>query len=202
MQKLLMVVALVLLGLSPGVNVRAADKAPEKPGPLDASVQSLVGRQLMANLTGSEARRSIRGTTSLWTQVLVQKATNGPALENLEADLRLTEMEAPLRDAELQILEAKDQPLALGSKPTLVLNVYFVPKHSLGSEQDFYLVTLRAFQDLRSGALGGAKMSLCTWMKVGEPITSIGNAGEDAAAIRHSAREAVGAFIKAVKDKD
>jgi hypothetical protein len=194
--------SLLLLGLSPAAGVKAADKAAEKAGPFDAAVQSLVGRQLLAQVTGTEAKRSVRGTSSLWTQVLVQKGANSPALETLESDLRLTEMEAPLRDEEIGILDPKAQPLSLGSKPTLVLNVYFVPKHSLGSDQDFYLVTLRAIQDVRIGALGSLKMTLTTWMKVGAPIPSAGNAGEDAAAIRRSAREAVGAFIKAVHDED
>jgi hypothetical protein len=199
MRSLTIILALLLASLS---SLRAQEKTAAPSGPMDLAVQSLLGRQYLHDLTNGEANHSIRGVQSLWTQVLVQRASKSPALETLEADLRLSEMEGPLRDAGLEILDAKDQPLSLGSKPTLVLNVYFMPKASQQAPQDFYLVTLRAVQEVRVGALGSLKRSLTTWMKVSEPLPSLGDAGNDAAAIRKAARGAVASFINAVKDQD
>lgn len=164
------------------------------------AVYSVLAKQMLADMSSAEARRSIRGAKSVWTQLIVEKAAKSPGLDSLEADLKSTDMEGQLRDAGFKVMDPQRKSLALGLRPTVVLSVLYRPKGTEGSDSDFYLVTVRAVQDLNP--LGGETITQTTWAKVGEPIVSTGDVVKDVAAIRASAREAVLAFIKTAQDKE
>ena len=186
------------LGLVLAAWALPATSAPIKSG--DAAVSALLCRQFSMELTGADARRSIRGTKSLWTQLSLQKPEKSPAMDSLEADLRLTDMEGLLRSAGFKIMDPKKRSLALGLRPTLVLSVYYIPSAAGAGDKDLYLVTARATQDVVP--LGGSTLSMTTWMQRGEAIESTGDIHKDIDAIRASARDCVNAFISAAQDKD
>jgi hypothetical protein len=169
---------------------------------LDPFMRSSASRSLFASLEREEARRSIRGSRELWTQLNLQvpDADKDPALASLEADLRLTDLEGQLREAGLRLLPAKKTSLALGLRPTLVLTVQFVPKGSEGNEQGFYWVMAEALQDVTP--LGGEVVTLPTWAMLSDPVPGTGDLAQDISVVRAAARACVKGFITAAKEKN
>jgi hypothetical protein len=179
---------------------RCALPAAASPGSLEAAVNGVVLRHLLGDLRGADAKKSIRGAKALWIQVGLQKPLGSTDMNNLEKDIKLTEVEGPLRNAGFKIMDPKKRSLALGLRPTLFLNVLFCPKGTEGNEQDFYLLLIRASQNVLP--LGGETVTLTTWMKLGEAIPSAGDKLKDIDAIRASARSLVASFINVAQDKD
>jgi hypothetical protein len=169
-------------------------------GTLDVPAWVILGKHSVEELGSASAKRSIRGTKALWTELRVQTASKTDAFESMKADLKTTELEGQLRSAGLRIMDPKRRSLALGLRPTLVLSVYYVPKGSEGNDSDFYLVTACATQDVTP--LGGDKLSMTTWLKAGDVIASSGHVDEDIAAIRASAKACVMSFIDTAQDND
>lgn len=167
---------------------------------LDDAAANMLAKRCLAELSGANARKSIRGTKALWIQLSLQKPAQTPGLDSLEADLKLTDLEGQLRSAGFRLMNPKKPSLALGLRPTLVLSVYYAPKGSEGNNMDFYLVSVSAMQDVTP--LGGTTTSMTTWVKSGDVIASTGNVSRDVAAIRASARACVMAFINVAQDND
>jgi hypothetical protein len=167
---------------------------------LDTASKSLIGTHFVNDLSASGAKKSVRGTKALWTALSVQKPAANPEFDSLESDLKNTDLEGQLRDAGFRIMDPKKRSLAIGLRPTLVLTLRFIPKGALGNDTDFYLVMAEATQDVTP--LGGDKISMTTWLKVGEPIPSSGHSRDDIDAIRASAKACVRAFIDTAQDND
>jgi hypothetical protein len=174
------------------------------PAPLlEPAMRSSVSRPLLAALHGEEAKRSIRGCKKLWVQVNLVLADKDPAQASLTTDLRLSDLEGGLRQAGFSLLAAKDNSLALGLRPTLVLTVQFVPKGTEGNGDGLYWVMLEALQDVTP--LGGEVVTLPTWAALSKPILATDDHAQDIAAVRSEARGCIQAFIIAAqenKDKD
>ena len=177
-----------------------ANSLPAETKPLEPAVAAVAARYLMADLSGTEARKSIRGTKALWVQVAVQKPSDSTGFDSLEADLKLTDMTGQLHASGFKIMDPAKRSLALGLRPTLILNVLYCPKGTEGSNESFYLVLARATQDVLP--LGGITVTMTTWVKVSETIPASGDSGMDVAAIRSAARSLVASFISVAKDKD
>jgi hypothetical protein len=167
---------------------------------LDAVTRGLLGKRTLMELSSADARRSIRGTKALWTELIFQKPSNAAAFESLALDLKTTDLEGQLRSAGFRLMDPKKRSLALGLRPTLLLSVLFTPKGAEGNNFDFYLVMAKATQDVTP--LGGTTMSMTTWMKVGDAIASTGDIPKDIEAIRASARACVMDFIDVAQDND
>jgi hypothetical protein len=181
----------------------SADPAPAPAAatlPLAASADGLALRAILKDYTGSQAKKSILGDTALWTEVVAQKPVSVTAFENLEADIKNSDMDGQLRNAGMRVMDPKKKSFAMSLRPTLQLSILYAPKGTEGNSQDYYLVIAEASQDLTP--LGGSQVTLPTWVKLGEPITGSGDASKDVAAIRVSARALVMAFIDVVQDND
>jgi hypothetical protein len=190
----IMIAAFVLAG----GTLQAAEAATS----LQEAAQRLMGRQALRDITSPKARKTVRGASSVWTDVVVQKpeASAASAFANLEADLKLTDVEGQLRDAGFKVMDPKKRSLAIGLRPTLSLMVLRSPKGADGNAQGFYLVVANAVQDVQP--LGGSTVSMVTWAQLGDPIAFSGDDHKDIDAIRLSAREVVKAFIRAAQDKE
>ena len=191
-----MLLSLFVFALLPCVGSYAATPN----SALDQATNSLMGRRFMQDLSSASAKRSIRGTKALWTALKIQKPENSEDFDRMESDIRATELEGQLKNAGFKIMDPNKHSLALGLRPTLVLSVYFIPKAAMGNTLDVYLVTAEATQDVTP--LGGDKISMTTWLKVGTPITSTGNTLADIEAIRDSAKACVRTFIDTAQDND
>jgi hypothetical protein len=193
MRKVSLFIALACVGLaSSGWSKEAV------PAAMEPSAERLIGRQLMVDLTGSQAKRSIRGASAVWTQVMVQGSAAVP-MASLAADLKTTDLEGPLRDAKFRLMDPDKKSLAIGLRPTIVLSVLYVPKDAL-TVAPYYLVTIRALQDAKP--LGGDTITLATWINVHDPVPATGVASTDTEAVRVAARECVKTFIQVTQDKD
>ena len=191
----IMIAALVLAAGSLGAAEAAATS-------LQEAAQRLMGRQALRDVTSDKAKKTVRGATAVWTDVVVQKPEAGgaSAFSNLEADLKLTDVEGQLRNAGFKVMDPKKRSLAIGLRPTLSLMVLRSPKGADGNAQGFYLVVANAVQDVQP--LGGSVVSMVTWAQLGDPIAFSGDDHKDIDAIRLSAREVVKDFIRAAQDKD
>jgi hypothetical protein len=188
--------------LALGIFAVAALPLPGQAAPvlgLAAAAKSLVAGRCLADLDSGEARKSIRGTTALWTELSLQEPGASPALgASLALDLKVTDLEGQLRDAGIKVMDPKKRSLAMGLRPTLVLSLLYAPKGSEGNVSDFYVVTVRATQDVTP--LGGPRVRMTTWLKSGGAIQASGDPAIDAEAIRASARASVLAFIGVAQD--
>ncbi len=163
------------------------------------AVNSMLAGRSLDDLGSETARSSIRGTKALWVELNFQKAAQSPAMDNLKADLKLTDMEGQLRSAGFRIMDPQKKSLALGKRPTLALSVVFVAKGG-ALKTDFYLLLAEAVQDVVP--LGGSKLSMTTWLRASDPIASSGDVQKDVGAIRAAARAAVLAFIETAKSEE
>ena len=188
--------ALACLGLA--ASSRSEGLAAASPRGMEPSAERLIGRQLITDLTGSQAKRSIRGATAVWTQVMVQGTSTEP-MPSLEADLRTTDLEGPLRDAKFRLMDPEKKSLAIGLRPTVVLSVVYVGKDAY-TASPYFLVSVRALQDAKP--LGGETITLATWISVHAPVPATGSIDNDTEAIRAAARESVKEFISVTQDKD
>jgi len=168
--------------------------------PLEDSASMLAAKQVLHDLSGDKGKKSIRGDTALWTDVVVQKPAENSAFTSLELDLKSTDVDGQLREAGFKLMAPNKRSLAVGLRPTLVLMVLRAPAGSLGNDKAFYLVMANAVQD--ATPLGGVTQSMTTWTKAGEPILSSGDDHKDIDAIRLSARACVKSFILAAQDKE
>jgi hypothetical protein len=189
--------SLLCLTLALPCVIHAAEAA-SVPVSMEPSAERLIGRQLMTDLTGSQAKRSIRGATAVWTQVMVQGSAAVP-MASLNADLRTTDLEGQLRDAKFRLMDPDKKSLAIGLRPTVVLSVLFVPKDAW-TPTAYYLVTIRALQDAKP--LGGDTITMATWINVHDPVPATGVAATDTEAVRAAARDCVKTFIEVTQDKD
>ena len=146
---------------------------------LEAGARSLLAKRFILDLGSADARRSIRGTRELWTDLSLQKFSTVVAMDSLQADLKLTDMEGQLRSAGFKLMDPNKRSLAMGLRPTLILSVLYAPKGTEGNQVDEYLVTAAATQDVTP--LGGDKLSMTTWLKAGDPIASSGNSSRSSA---------------------
>jgi hypothetical protein len=191
--KSLLSLALALLAFTP---LAAAPKS-EAPD-MDSAAVRLLGRQLVRDVTSEKARKTVRGTHSLWVDVVVQKPEESSAFANLEQDLKLTDLEGTLRNEGFKVMDPKKKSLAVGLRPTLVLMVLRSPAGAEGVSQGFYLVVASAVQDVTP--LGGSTFSTVTWAKYAQPVLFSGDEHKDVDNIRIAAREAVKAFVNAAQD--
>ena len=191
LNKLLLSAVLACFAAVPAV----AEMAPTN---LDMAATQLVARQLVRDLSGEKAERTIHGDKALWISLVVQKPENSNAFLNLEADLKDTDVAAQLRDAHFRVMDPKKKSLAVGLRPTLEIMVLRSSPGAQNGDKGFYVVLADVLQDCRP--MGGDLASMTTWIKIGDPIAFSGEDPKDINAIRVSARSCVKAFIDAAQD--
>lgn len=164
---------------------------------VENAAQGIASTWLLTDMTGAAGGASIAGVKDLWTDVVLQKGIGGPGMATLAADLNALEVKGQLRHAGFRVMDPEKRSLAFGMRPTLEIAVFYAPQSAPDSRPAFYEVVATARQECKP--LGGSKISLVTWAKIGDPIQASGDDGKNADAIRASVRDGVKAFIDAAR---